>query len=338
MTKTSVSSGTETKAPPKKAGKLKWVGIGLGALIGAAALFMATKSPAARPAPDLKADSTPAAVERGQYLFEHQLGCGECHTERDWTRYGGPAKGALGGGTASCWGEGYGLPGEVCFPNLTSGKGGLKDWSDGEIARAIREGVDKDGQVLFPLMPYENYQVLSDADVTAVIAYLRSLPPVDAERPKTHIDFPVSFFIKFAPKPLSGPVPEPNRGDPIALGKYLTTVAGCQSCHSQVDKEHQPIPGFEFAGGQLFAGPWGKVRSANLTPDPETGLNLSEAQFVQKFTSHADPSVQRAVDPAQNTAMPWLAYSKMREPDLKAIYAFLKTVKPVKNQVETRPQ
>ncbi|MCA9626749.1 MAG: cytochrome c [Myxococcales bacterium] len=329
-------SGAE--GPVKKTGRLKWIGIGLGALIGVGALFVATKSPAARPAPDLEADDSPATVERGKYLFEHQLGCGECHTERDWTRYGGPARGAIAAGTPTCWGEDYGLPGEVCFPNLTPGAGGLKDWSDGEIARAIREGVDRHGDVLFPIMPYDNYKDLSDEDTKAVIAYLRSLPAVDAERAKTHIDFPVSFFIKFAPKPLSGPVAEPNRNDPIALGKYLTTVAGCRSCHSQVDKEHQPIPGYEFAGGQLFPGPWGKVRSANLTPDPETGLDVSEGEFVQKFTSHADPAVQRPVNPSENTPMPWLAYSKMQESDLKAIYAFLKTIEPVKNKVEIRPK
>ncbi|MEZ4373160.1 MAG: cytochrome c [Polyangiaceae bacterium] len=331
------TAGSEA-SPGKKSGKLKWIGIGLGVLIGAAALFVATKSPASRPAPDLKAEASPEAIERGKYLFEHQLGCGECHTERDWTKYGGPAKGASAGGTPDCWGKDYGLPGEVCFPNLTPGSGGLKDWSDGEIARAIREGVDKDGKVLFPIMPYDNYQSLSDADTKAVIAYMRSLPPVEAERAKTHIDFPVSFFIKFAPKPLTGPVEEPNRTDPVALGKYLTTVAGCRSCHSQVDKEHQPIPGYEFAGGQLFAGPWGKVRSANLTPDPETGLQLTEAQFIQKFTSHADEAVQRPVDAAQNTPMPWLAYAKMQESDLKAIFAFLKTVKAVKHKVEIRAQ
>ncbi|MCB9589825.1 MAG: cytochrome c [Polyangiaceae bacterium] len=335
MSEDVASTGTDSAGKP---GKLKWVGIGLGALVAAVALFVATKSPAARPAPDVKAEATPAAIERGKYLFEHQLGCGECHTERDWTKYGGPPKGASGGGTPDCWGEDYGLPGEVCFPNLTAGSGGLKDWTDGEIARAIREGVDKDGDVLFPMMPYDNYKELSDADTLAVIAYLRSLPAVDAARPKTRIDFPVSFFIKFAPKPLGGPIEEPNRSDPIALGKYLTTVAGCRSCHSQVDKEHQPIPGYEFAGGQLFAGPWGKVRSPNLTPDPETGLQLNEQEFVQKFTSHREPSVQQAMDSTQNTAMPWLAYSAMTETDLKAIYAFLKTVKPVKNKVETRPQ
>lgn len=328
----------DEQAPPKKSSKLKWIGIGGGALIGAATLFIATKSPAARPAPELQVDSSPANIERGKYLFEHQLGCGECHTERDWSKYGGPPSGGAAAGAPDCWGAEAGLPGQVCFPNLTSGAGGLKDWSDGEIARAIREGVDKDGHVLFPMMPYDNYRELSDADTNALIAYLRSLPAVDAERPKTRIDFPVSFFIKFAPKPLSGPVPEPNRSDPVALGKYLTTVSGCRSCHSQVDDEHQPIPGYEFAGGQLFAGPFGKVRSSNLTPHPETGLKLSEVEFVQRFTSNADPAVQRPIDPKQNTAMPWLAYSKMQESDLKAIYTFLRTVKPVKNQVEIRPK
>lgn len=318
-------------------GKLKWVGLGLAALVAGLGIFVSTKRAASRPAPDLKVSATPELVARGSYLFNHQLACGDCHTPRDWSRYGGPANGKLGEGSTDCWDAKYDLPGTVCFPNLTNSDAGLATWTDGEISRAIREGVDKDGRGLFGMMPYADMAGLSDPDVEALIAYLRTLPASDQQVPVTKLDFPVSFFSKLAPKPLSGPVPEPNRSDPVALGKYLAETSGCRHCHSPIDSHHQLIEGRHYSGGQLFVGPWGKVRTANLTPDPKTGLKLSADDFVALFHSYRDTAMQREVGSGENTVMPWLSYSGLTEGDLRAIYAYLKTLPPLENAVVTRP-
>mgnify|MGYP006174588741 CR=1 FL=1 len=129
-------------------------------------------------------------------------------------------------------------------------------------------GIGHDGRALFPMMPYTQYRAISDDDMRAVVAYLRSLPPVKNAVPATQINFPVSFFIKMAPQPLEGAVASPDQNDPVAYGKYLAKVSGCQFCHTPVDSKHQPIPGMDFSGGQEFPGPWGIVRSANITPGP----------------------------------------------------------------------
>ncbi len=302
------------------------------------AVFVATYQPAQRPASSAKIEVTAELVARGDYLTHHVLGCFDCHSSRDWSRYGGPVDGPEGAG-GPCMGEEYGVPGKVCFPNITPDKEtGLGTWTDGEILRAIREGVDKNGRALFPMMPYaEAYYALSDQDADAVVAYLRSLPPVSNPVPATEIDFPVSFFIKQAPKPLADPVSAPEPSDTVAYGRYLATVSGCISCHTPVDSHQQPIPGMELAGGQDFKGPWGDVRSANLTPDP-TGLGgRSEESFLGMFRAWQDPGIQVATPAGRNTVMPWLVHAGTSDQDLEAIWAYLQTVKPIQNKVVKRP-
>ena len=183
-----------------------------------------------------------------------------------------------------CFGENERFPGTLCMPNLTPHpETGLGNWTDGEIKRAIREGVGKQGQALFPIMPYSEYRFLSENDADAVVAYLRSLPAVNNPVPRADIDFPVKFFIKLAPKPLTEAVAEPKSGDRLEQGKYLARVSGCIACHSPVDQRHQPIPGQELSGGQQFAGAFGVIYSSNLTPHA-TGLgDRTEAAFVGMF-------------------------------------------------------
>src|SRR5690606_21212425 len=214
--------------------------------VTALAVFVVTFQPNKRPAPELTIESTPELVTRGRYLTHHVLGCIECHSKRDWEQFGGPVVGAEAAG-APCFDHRDEMPGKVCASNLTPHESGLGEWTDGEILRAIREGVDREGNTLFPMMPYTEYHSLADDDAQAVIAYLRSLPPSPSPSDGvTAIDFPVSFFIKMAPHPLSGPVPAPDRSNSLAYGEYLTTVAGCKSCHSPVDDKHQNLPGKEF--------------------------------------------------------------------------------------------
>jgi mono/diheme cytochrome c family protein len=314
------------------------VGVVVALLVGGVSAFVATFKPKQRPASTETVERTPARVERGKYLVEAVLGCMDCHATHDMTRFGFPPTGAPGAG-GQCFGKDQGMPGQICTSNITPDpETGLGAWSDGEILRAIREGVSRDGRALFPLMPYVAYRSLSEEDGRAVVAYLRALPPARNVVARSEIDFPVSFFIKMAPRPLDGPVPEPNRQLRAAHGKYLAAVSGCHFCHTPVDDKHVSIPGQDFSGGQEFKGPWGTVRSANLTPDA-TGLGeRDEAAFVGLFKAFAVPEGDIPQVPlAQNTIMPWLTRARMTEEDLGAIYTYLRTVPPIERTVEKRP-
>ncbi|HEY0707740.1 MAG TPA: cytochrome C, partial [Polyangia bacterium] len=306
-------------------------------VIGGAAVFVVRFKPAQRPPSTDVVERTPARIERGRYLVNNVLGCFDCHADRDLTRYGGPLKGPLGAG-GECFGEREKFPGTLCMPNITPHPtSGIGNWTDGEIKRAIREGIGRDGQALFPIMPYTEYKALSEEDTNAAVAYLRTIESVDKVVPRAHIEFPVKYFIKLAPKPLDGPVADPPAGDRLALGKYLARVSGCISCHTPVDKRHLPIAGQELSGGQEFTGPFGTLRSANLTPHA-TGLgDRTEAAFVGLFKAFAGPPESLpAVTPDANTVMPWTSRAQLTEADLGAIYAYLRSVPAIERAVEKR--
>jgi mono/diheme cytochrome c family protein len=302
------------------------------------ATYLITFKPKQRPASTEQVERTPARVERGRYLAEVVFGCFDCHSKHDLGKYGAPPVGPVGAG-GECVNETQGFPGEVCMANITPDKTGLGDWTDGEIIRAVREGVDRAGKTLFPMMPYSEYSAISEEDARALVAYLRALPPASNPVPEKRVKLPLSLFMKFAPRPLGGPVPEPDHQDKVAYGKYLAKVSGCQFCHTPVDKQHQPIPGLEFAGGQEFPGPWGALRSANLTPHATGMGERTEQQFIGMFKAFDIPVADLpAVSPDKNTVMPWLSRAKMTEADLGAIYAYLKTVRAVDRAVDKRPR
>lgn len=300
-------------------------------------LYMALKRPESRAPVAESIELTAARTKRGEYLVKHVTACLGCHSKRDWNQYGAPIVGHPGAG-GSCLSEKWGMPGLVCPPNITPDKStGLGSWTDGEIMRAIREGVDRHGEALFPLMPYTAYRHLSDEDTRAITAYLRTLKRRAGEVGKTDVDFPVSFFIKLVPQPLTGPVKAPPRGETAAYGEYLATVAGCDACHTPTDDQKNPILDKRFAGGYEFRSPFGLVRSPNITPH-ETGIkSWSKATFIQRFHAFKDKKARVEVHPGKNTPMPWLEYAGMTAEDLGAIYTYLRTLPAVEHRVEVRP-
>jgi len=301
-------------------------------------LYMSTARPDARPASPAKIEATEERKARGAYLVNHVVACLGCHSKRDWNLFGAPIVGHPGSG-GSCLNERWGMPGRVCPPNITSDKAsGLGAWTDGELMRAIREGVDRHGEALFPMMPYAAYRSLSDADTEAIVAHLRSLKRRKAEVEKSDIDFPTSYFITLGPAPLSGPVTAPVRGETAAYGAYLATVAGCKECHTPVDSSHRPLTGKEFAGGRAFKSPFGEVRTPNLTPHA-TGLgSWTKEAFVKRFHAYRDKAAAVPVHPGRNTPMPWLEYAGMTAEDLGAIFAYLKQLPAVDQTVDIRPE
>lgn len=288
--------------------------------------------PKSKPAAEVRIDPTPERIERGRYLSQAVLGCFGCHAQRDWGRMGAPVIAGTEGSAGLCIKPEHGAPGTICSANITPHPtAGIGSWTDGEIIRAIREGVSREGRPLFPMMPYQSFRSLSDEDVAAVVAYLRSLPPSPATSPPTELMFPVNLAIRLGPTPVDGVVPSPEAKEGVAYGRYLATVANCEGCHS--NEPEKP-----FGGGFPFGGPWGKVVSANITPDDETGIGrLDKAAFIARFKVHASLDTSIPVPPQANSIMPWLQFAQMTEGDLGAIYDYLRTVTPVSQRIVTRP-
>ncbi len=310
------------------------------ALIAGVVIWLTVRKPASRPASIEKIEATPERLARGTYLVEHVADCLGCHSDHV-IKFGIPVKPGTEGEGGYIFDEKIGFPGVVAAQNLTSDQEfGLGKWTDGEIIRAIREGIDRNGEALFPMMPYEHMRSMSDDDVKSVVVYLRTLKPIHKGVPAKHIKFPVNLFVKFAPKPVDGVVTAPDPKDSVAYGKYLATIGGCYECHTPHDDKGQRIADKAYSGGWEMKGPWGRNFTANLTPASDTYMShATKEEFIGRFKAFASMDASTAPDapPGRNTVMPWLAFSHMTDQDLGAIYDYLKTVKPIENKVVTFP-
>jgi hypothetical protein len=282
--------------------------------------------PKARPLTSRQFERTPQRVERGRYIFNFLAVCTDCHSPHNAKQHLAPVvASAEGSGEVLPFG---GLPGRVVAPNLTADpQTGAALWTDDQIARAIREGIGHDGRALFPIMPYSSYRQMSDEDLASVVVYIRSLPPVVHPLPKTEIIFPVKYLIRSAPQPVTGPVNSPDPSDQIRWGAYLVKMAACEECHTP-SVRGTPIPGTAFSGGSVFKGDDGSVASANITPDSSGMIRYSDTVFIQAFRTGFVGT--RALNPI----MPFEYYGGMSNDDLKAIYAYLRTLQPVKHTVD----
>lgn len=314
---------------------LKIFGFLIVAILIAAVLlvvYVKTALPDVGPPPEVQVKSTPELIARGAYLANSVSICMDCHSERNWEKFAGPPIPETFGQGGERFTQDFGFPGHFVSRNITPF--GIGDWTDGEIYRAITTGVNKAGDPLFPVMPYLKYGRMAQEDVFAIIAYLRSLEPKETTPVESIADFPMNFIINTIPTE-GDPQPIPDKTDQIAYGGYLVNAAACGDCHTPMDKG-APIEGLEFAGGFEFnMPPFGLIRSANITPH-ETGIgNWTEEQFVSRFKMYADSAyVPHAVSPGEfQTVMPWLMYATMEEEDLKAIYAYLRTLKPIEQVV-----
>lgn len=293
----------------------KWIGILLGGLVGlilllalglaiyANARFKPTVKD--RPLYPIVADTSSEGLARGKYLMEDAMGCDEaCHSPE-----GRPFVGVYENINAGP------ISGVFATPNLTPDQEtGLGSWSDAEIARAIREGVDKDGVGLV-IMPAYNYRALSDTDIAAIVGYLRSLEPVRNEIPPLSLNIVGKVMLAFGifgPSPMGEPITAsqeiPEMGS-VEYGQYMVALGACSDCHQA-----------NLAGGPLpFAEPNSPL-AANLTPAGELA-NWSEADFIAAVQTGSHPSGRQL-----HTDMP--RYS-MNGEDLAAIFRYLKTLPAV---------
>ncbi len=284
--------------------------------------------------PQLKIDITPERVARGKYLANHVMVCIDCHSTRDWSKFSGPIVPGTEGKGGDMFDENMGFPGTFYARNITPY--GIGNWTDGEVFRAVTTGVSKSGEPFFPVMPYPYYGKLDKEDIISIISYIRSLTIVKNDVPESSADFPMSLILRTIPENPQFST-RPDKSDTVAYGKYMTTSAACIECHTQADKG-KLLEGLEFAGGREFMFPTGEVlRSANITPDMESGIGKwTKDMFIAKFKQYDNPEAHNIpVKQGQfNSIMPWTMYAGLTVEDLSAIYSYIRTVKPVSNKVE----
>jgi len=255
-------------------------------------------------------------VERGGYLVNGVLTCGNCHTPR------GPG-GAwdiskqLSGGPRT-WDE---VTFKVKGANITPDpETGIGKWSDAEIKRALVDGVRPNGTQMAPIMPYGFYKVLTPADIDAVVAYLKSVAAVrNAVEPPVykaalHVDTPPG-----ANKAIS----EADMVDPVKRGFYLATIGHCMECHTPLVNDVHDYAQLG-KGGQPFPGPWGVTVSRNITSHATAGIGAwSDAEIKTAITQGVCKDSTKLKPP-----MAFPLYATMTDQDLSAIVAYLRTVPP----------
>lgn len=281
--------------------------------------------PKARAVSAERFEPTPARLERGKYLVEGPLHCFQCHTEHDLSTPEYPINQAKkGAGWVMPIPELNNIPARNITPDAETGLG---SWSDDEIARAIREGVRKDGSALFPVMPYLDFATLDDEDVKAIVVYLRTIAPVKNTLPTRSLPGPLEYLVKTMPAPITSPVSHVAT-TAVDRGKYLAKLAGCQGCHTPND-DGVPRPGLAFAGGEKFGGVVGVpiVHSYNLTRDPSGLAHYDESLFMETIRTG------RVKGRTLSHIMPFEFFRNISDDDLRDIWAFLQAQPSVQHRV-----
>jgi mono/diheme cytochrome c family protein len=304
---------------------LKAVGGSLGLIIvaaGGVAMYVTQTWDDGRyagyPLPELRATTDSATIAKGRYLALGPAHCLDCHTP--------PGAAPFSGGSA------IHLPlGTIYTPNITPDSAtGIGRYSDGQLARMLRFGVRPHGRAAMPFMQFER---MSDEDVVALLSYLRSNAPVSNPVQNHALNLVGKAVLRFVIKPNTldnkAPKTTPAAGATVERGEYLVnSVAECAGCHTLRNLRTGAYTGPPLAGGFEFpaeADPSIILTPPNLTSDP-TGLTgrMTEDQFVARF---------RQGRVIKESIMPWEAFATLHEDDVRAIYRYIRTVPPVRNEV-----
>jgi len=277
------------------------------------------------------ASTAPDVIERGRYLVYGPAACAYCHVVREqWTALDRGAALPLTGAHV------FPLPfGQIFSANLTQDADtGIGRRTDGELARILRFGVRADGRAAVPLM---EYQGLSDEDLTAVVSFLRTQKAVRNQVPAHRLTLLGKVLMAFAIEPTGPDQPPPHTspsGVSVARGEYLTTkVSACVSCHTDRNGRGALV-GPPLAGGQRMdvAADATKVYvTPNLTPDAKTSAigQWTEDVFIRRF---------RQGELVDGTPMPWGAYGRMTDDDLRSVYRYLRSLPPVAHDTGPKVQ
>lgn len=260
----------------------------------------------------------PALVERGRYLVEGIASCGNCHTPRDAAGQPIPARRLSGAFVIA-------EPGFTAYaPNITPHtETGVGTWTDEELIRAIREGIHPTGRILGPPMSFGFYRSISDTDIRSIVAYLRTVPPIDNLVPRSEYNIPLPA--SWGPPVVS--VPDVPRDDRPAYGAYLAGPIGhCIDCHT-------PLVNGQLAlervgeGGNVYERPFGQdwaVISSNITSHATLGLGAwTDAEIKRAIT--------QGISRDGRQLLPFMGFSFYRnvsDEDLDAVIAYLRTLPP----------
>ena len=262
------------------------------------------------------ASSQETELARGEYLVNSIVACGNCHTPRNADATANEDMRLAGGFLIE----------EPEFrayaPNITQDREtGIGSWSDEEIMRVIREGVRPDGTVIGPPMPIPSYRNMSDSDVRAIVAYLRTVPPVRNVVPRSEYNIPLPESWG----PPVGKVADVSRDDPLAYGTYLGNALGhCMECHTPMSEG-----AFDFsktgAGGFVLNRPFGLelvAVAANITPHPQQGIGeWTDDEIKRAITRGISRDGRKLV-----RIMAFDYYQNISDEDLDALIVYLRSL------------
>ena len=252
-------------------------------------------------------------VKRGDYLVNGVLTCGNCHTPKGPT--GDIMDKAFSGGLS--WDE---PPFKVTAPNITPDKDtGIGSWSDADIKKLIRTGIRPNGVQSAMIMPSDFYEIMTERDLDAVVAYLRTLKSIKNKVPDPIYKMPQIHH------PFAGgekPYTETMMSDKLKKGFYLATIAHCMECHTPMGPRGREFATKLGTGGFDFPGPWGVSTSRNITSSKSKGIGAwTDAEIKRAITQGISKDGSKLKPP-----MAFHSYAKLTAGDLDAIVAYLHTV------------
>lgn len=261
--------------------------------------------------------SAQSAVDRGNYLVNGILTCGNCHSPKGPGGVEARDK-LLSGGVIEWDAPAFKVKG----PNITpDSETGIGKWTDAQIKTALQNGKHPNGHQLAPIMPYAFYKVFTPGDINAVVAYLKSVPAIkNVTQPPVykaamHVD-----VVPNADKAMS----EADMRDPVKKGFYLVTIGHCMECHTPMERGERLFASRYGAGGFRFEGPWGESFSRNITSHKEKGIGAwTDAEIKRAITQGIRKDGSKLKPP-----MGYEWYVRMNDADLSAIVAYLRTVPP----------
>lgn len=248
-------------------------------------------------------------LDRGEYLVQTVMACGNCHTPIG--AYGPDLSQDLAGRVME---ETPDL--RFVAPNITPASR-IAEWSDEELGRAIREGIRPDGSVIGPPMPFLAYRRISDDDLAAVIAYLRATPSVSSELPASK--YPAPLPPSYGPPIESVSAPEP--GVTPEYGDYLSALGHCMECHSPLTPTGPDWENGFARGGAEFHGPWGTSVAPNLTNHTDGLADHSDEEIKVMIAEGLRPDGTPMLPP-----MPYVYLGQMTDEDLDALVSYLRSL------------